>query len=79
MNKYIFLVVGTCSTKILPLRDSAPVGENLRDCYSSFIERFGRKAYFIIPVDGERVEREVAEVVHILQLTADTLLHFYQS
>lgn len=44
-------------------------------CHASLIERFGGEAYFVVPIDSERVEREVAEVVHILQLAAVALLH----
>ena len=33
------------------------------------------KAYLVIPVDGEWVEAKRLEVVEILQLATDTLLH----
>ena len=44
-------------------------------CHPSLIERFGGKADFVVPVNGERVERKIAEVVHILQFAADAFLH----
>ena len=33
-----------------------------RDGYPSFIKRFGSKADFVVPVHGERVECEIAEI-----------------
>ena len=34
-----------------------------RDGYPSFIKRFGSKADFVVPVHGERVECEIAEII----------------
>lgn len=42
---------------------------------TSFVERLRGKTNFIVPINGEWVKREVAEIVHILQLAADALLH----
>ena len=46
-----------------------------RNRHAPLIERFGGKADFVVPVNGERVERKIAEVVHILQFAADAFLH----
>ena len=47
----------------------------LRDGYPSLIKRFGSKADFVVPVHGERVECEIAEIIQILKFSADALLH----
>ena len=43
--------------------------------HASLIERFGGKAYFVVPIDGERVEGVVAKIIHVLKLAADAFLH----
>ena len=43
--------------------------------HSPLIEVSRREAYLVVPVDGERVEAERLEVVEVLELAADALLH----
>ena len=44
-------------------------------CHSPLIEVSRREAYLVVPVDGEGVEAEGLEIVHVLQLAADAFLH----
>ena len=43
--------------------------------HSPLIEVSRREAYLVVPVDGEWVEAERLEVVEVLELAADALLH----
>ena len=42
---------------------------------TQLVESFGSETDFIVPVDGERIEAEGFEIVNVLQLTANALLH----
>ena len=42
---------------------------------TSLIQIAGRKAYFVIPIDGEGVEAERTEIIKVLQLAANAFLH----
>ena len=43
--------------------------------YTTFVKILRRKAYFIVPINSKWVKRKIAEIIHILQLAADTFLH----
>ena len=43
--------------------------------HTQLIEPFGGESDFVVPIDGEGVEAEGTEIVQVLQLAADTLLH----
>ncbi len=48
---------------------------NLIELNTAFVKVFRSKSYFIVPVNCEWVKSERFEVVNILQLLADSLLH----
>ena len=48
---------------------------NSRGGYTSLIEGFRGESYLVVPVHGERIKRIGEEVVHVLELSADTFLH----